>query len=69
MSPHRLVVDATGGTPRLAWEVVTGGTQHDGTPSRLATYVDAHTGRVLRREQQIVRSTAPARRSTAAPSR
>ena len=49
----RLVVDATSGTPALAWEVVTGGTQRDGTPSRLATYVDAATGTVLRREQQI----------------
>jgi Zn-dependent metalloprotease len=49
----KLVVDATGATPRLAYEVVTGGTQKDGTPSRLATYVDARTGAVLRREQQI----------------
>lgn len=49
-----LVVDATTGTPRLAWEVVTGGTQADGTPSRLATYVDARTGMVIRSEQQIV---------------
>ncbi|MGZ4487153.1 MAG: M4 family metallopeptidase [Nocardioides sp.] len=49
----RLVVDATSGTPRLAWEVLTGGVQQDGTPSRLATYVDARTGQVLRREQQI----------------
>ncbi len=49
-----LVVDATGATPRLAWEVVTGGTQDDGTPSRLATYVDARTGTVIRADQQIV---------------
>ena len=49
----RLVIDATDGTGRLAWEIVTGGTQADGTPSRLATYVDAATGEVLRREQQI----------------
>ncbi|HEU5035893.1 MAG TPA: M4 family metallopeptidase [Nocardioides sp.] len=49
----RLVVDATSGTARLAWEVLTGGKQHDGTPSRLATYVDARTGAVIRREQQI----------------
>jgi zinc metalloprotease ZmpA len=48
-----LVVDATGPTPRLAWEVVSGGTQEDGTPSRLATYVDARSGKVLRTEQQI----------------
>ncbi len=49
-----LVVDATGAKPRLAWEVVTGGMQHDGTPSRLATYVDARTGAVIRTDQQIV---------------
>ncbi len=49
----RLVVDATSGTPRLAYEVLTGGTQDDGTPSRLASYVDARTGAVLRTEQQI----------------
>ena len=48
-----LVVDATAATPRLAWEVVSGGVQDDGTPSRLASYVDARTGEVLRAEQQI----------------
>jgi Zn-dependent metalloprotease len=49
----RLVVDAVGQEPRLAWEVLTGGRHADGTPSRLATYVDARTGDVLRREEQI----------------
>ncbi len=53
VASSRLVVDATGATPRLAYEVVTVGTQKDGTPSRLASYVDARTGRVLRAEQQI----------------
>ncbi|WP_244927488.1 M4 family metallopeptidase [Nocardioides sp. W7] len=48
-----LVVDALGAEPRLAWEVTTGGTQADGTPSRLATYVDARTGAVLRRVEGI----------------
>jgi len=48
-----LVVEATGATPRLAWQVVTGGTQADGTPSRLESYVDARTGKVLRTEQTI----------------
>ena len=48
-----LVVDTLTGRSRLAWEVVTGGTQADGTPSRLASYVDAVTGEVLRREEQI----------------
>ncbi|HSV37654.1 MAG TPA: M4 family metallopeptidase [Nocardioidaceae bacterium] len=47
-----LVVDATG-AQRLAWEVVSHGRQADGTPSRLASYVDAQSGTVLRTEQQI----------------
>jgi Zn-dependent metalloprotease len=49
-----LVVDAAGASPRLAWRVLSGGTQKDGTPSRLASYVDARTGAVLRTEQEIV---------------
>ena len=49
-----LVVDATGARPTLAWRVLSGGTQANGTPSRLATYVDARSGKVLRSEQQIV---------------
>ncbi len=49
-----LVVDAVGATPRLAWKVVSGGVQANGTPSRLATYVDAKTGKVIRSEQEIV---------------
>jgi Zn-dependent metalloprotease len=53
VSSARLVVDAFDGTPNLAYEVITGGTQGDGTPSRLATYVDASSGQVLRTEQQI----------------
>lgn len=48
-----LVVDALGSTPRLAWRVQTGGTQADGTPSRLSTYVDAHSGKVIREVQEI----------------
>ena len=48
-----LVVDALGAKPKLAWRVVTGGVQADGTPSRLETYVDARTGAILRTEQQI----------------
>ncbi len=52
-APPRLVVDATGSSPRLAWEVVSGGVQQDQTPSRLASYVDARTGDVIRTEQQI----------------
>lgn len=48
-----LLVDATQGTPRLVWEVTTGGVQADGTPSRLRTYVDARTGATLRAVQGI----------------
>ncbi len=54
VSASTLVVDATGSSPRLAWKVLSGGTQEDGTPSRLATYVDATSGKVLRAEQEIV---------------
>ena len=40
--------------PRLAWKVLSGGRQADGTPSRLASYVDAKSGALLRSEQEIV---------------
>ena len=53
VSSSRLVVDAVDGTPNLAYEVISGGTQKDGTPSRLASYVDAGNGNVVRTEQQI----------------
>jgi Zn-dependent metalloprotease len=49
----RLVVDTLTGEPRLAFEVLTLGRRADGTPSRLATYVDATSGQVVRREEQI----------------
>ena len=49
-----LVVDASGASPRLAWRVLSGGRQTNGTPSRLATFVDARTGKVIRAEQEIV---------------
>jgi Zn-dependent metalloprotease len=49
-----LVVDATGAAPRLAWKVLSGGKQANGTPSRLASYVDAGSGQVIRTEQEIV---------------
>jgi Zn-dependent metalloprotease len=49
----KLVVDATGSVPRLAWAVTTGGVQSDGTPSRLVSYVDARSGTVLHGVQQI----------------
>ena len=49
----RLVIDAISSRPRLAWQVSTAGRQQDGTPSRLLSYVDAVSGKVLRREEQI----------------
>jgi Zn-dependent metalloprotease len=49
----RLVVDATNARPRLAWEVTVVGTRADGTPSALATYVDARTGEVLWTAEQV----------------
>ncbi|MDR7085696.1 Zn-dependent metalloprotease [Aeromicrobium panaciterrae] len=49
----KLVVDATAASPRLAWIVTRTGTQKDGTPSRLDTYVDAQTGKTIRSEQRI----------------
>lgn len=48
-----LVIDARQGTPRLAYQFTTTGRQHDGTPSRIVTTVDATTGKTLLREQEI----------------
>ncbi len=49
-----LVVDALAGKPRLAWATHTVGRYHDGTPSRLTTYVDARTGKVLQQAEGIM---------------
>ncbi|MEV6104725.1 M4 family metallopeptidase [Streptomyces sp. NPDC051940] len=43
----RKVIWAADGKPVLAWETVTRGTQHDGTPSELHTVTDARTGAKL----------------------
>ncbi len=50
----RLVVDTLSGASLLAFEVLTAGRQADGTPSRLATYVNAVNGQVIRREERIL---------------
>jgi Zn-dependent metalloprotease len=50
----RLVVEALSGRPRLAWQVTTVGKRADQTPSRLSTFVDARSGKVLRREEHVV---------------
>jgi Zn-dependent metalloprotease len=43
----RLVVFASFGTPRLAWQVTTTGIRPSQTPSRLKTWVDARSGAVV----------------------
>ncbi|HEX3610132.1 MAG TPA: M4 family metallopeptidase [Sporichthyaceae bacterium] len=48
-----LVVDTLHGSPALAWEVVSGGTQPDGTPSRMHTLVDAQTGKVRDAAEEV----------------
>ncbi|HJQ05601.1 MAG TPA: M4 family metallopeptidase [Nocardioides sp.] len=48
-----LVVDTLSGLSRLAYRVTTGGRHTDGTPSRMLSYVDADTGRVIRREETV----------------
>jgi zinc metalloprotease ZmpA len=53
LKSSRLVVDASSGRPRLAWKVITTGVQQDGTPSRLATYVNARTDNVIRTDQLV----------------
>jgi len=50
----RLVVETLSGRPRLAWRVTTVGKRADQTPSRLSTFVDARSGKVLRREEHVV---------------
>jgi Zn-dependent metalloprotease len=39
--------------PRLVWSVTVFGTQADGTPSELASLVDAHSGRVVDAVEQV----------------
>ena len=54
-SKPKLVIDAFDGPDKLAlaYEVVTEGTQADGTPSVLHTFVDAHSGQILRSYDEI----------------
>ncbi|MGI8682474.1 MAG: M4 family metallopeptidase [Mycobacteriales bacterium] len=53
----RLVVDAAGSTPRLAWDVVVSGIRTDQTPSRLHVLVDATTGAAGRSYDEIETGT------------
>ena len=48
-----LVIETRTGTPRLAYEFTVGGTQADGTPSRIVSTVDATNGALLMSEQRI----------------
>ena len=56
-SAAALVVYATSGTPRLAWQVTTTGTRASQTPSRLTTWVDARTGKVIDSAETIQEGT------------
>ncbi|MCQ9136376.1 M4 family metallopeptidase [Streptomyces hilarionis] len=53
----RKVIWAGSGTPKLAWETVVGGLQHDGTPSKLHVITDAATGAELSRYQGVETGT------------
>ncbi|HET7820721.1 MAG TPA: M4 family metallopeptidase [Ornithinibacter sp.] len=56
-SAAALVVYASEGTPRLAWQVTTTGTRASQTPSRLKTWVDARTGKVIDSAETIEEGT------------
>jgi len=56
-SAAALVVYASEGTPRLAWQVATSGVRASQTPSRLKTWVDARTGRVIDSAETIEEGT------------
>jgi Zn-dependent metalloprotease len=55
-SAAALVVYASEGTPRLAWQVTTTGIRASQTPSKLTTWVDARTGRVIDSAETIEES-------------
>ncbi len=52
-----LVVYASSGTPRLAWQVTTTGIRASRTPSTLKTWVDARTGKVIDSAETIEEGT------------
>ncbi|MGG5172368.1 M4 family metallopeptidase [Pseudarthrobacter sp. J1738] len=65
-----LTVDATTAQPRLVWDVTTTGYQADGqTPSRLHSYVDANSGKVVATAETITTVNAVAPNTTAAPTK
>jgi Zn-dependent metalloprotease len=56
-STGELVVWASTGSPRLAYDVLTTGTLADQTPSRLHTIVDAESGAVISSYDEVVKGT------------
>ncbi len=56
-SAAALVLYASTGTPRLAWQVTTTGVRASQTPSRLTTWVDARTGKVIDSAETIEEGT------------
>jgi len=62
-----LVVYASEGAPRLAWQVTTTGVRASQTPSRLHTWVDARTGKVLSSAETIEEGTGNTQYSGAVP--
>ncbi|HET7820720.1 MAG TPA: M4 family metallopeptidase [Ornithinibacter sp.] len=56
-SVGELVVWASSGSPRLAYDVLTTGTLADQTPSRLHTIVDAESGAVITSYDEVVKGT------------
>ncbi|MFL6153533.1 MAG: M4 family metallopeptidase [Ornithinibacter sp.] len=56
-SAAALVVYASSGTPRLAWQVTTTGIRASQTPSKLRTWVDARTGKVIDSVETIEEGT------------
>ncbi|GAA2265688.1 MULTISPECIES: M4 family metallopeptidase [Kitasatospora] len=57
-SPARLVVWASTGTPRLAYQTTVEGMRADGTPSRQRLVTDAATGEVLSTHEEIQTANA-----------
>lgn len=53
----RLVVDATAVPAKLAWDVLLAGVRADQTPMRLHVLIDAASGRVLRRYDEVATGT------------
>jgi Zn-dependent metalloprotease len=62
-----LVVYAIEGTPRLAWQVTTTGIRASQTPSKLKTWVDARTGKVIDSVETVEEGTGNTQYSGTVP--